>query len=1541
MEKRKILWAAIALLFPFFFLRADPAGMPDLMEITRANHGKEAGGSLAGRQFGVLAWGDCVGRPEETSGIQSGASENNTTGEHSGTEDRPVLDRVKQWFGNFEEYVERTDLITPGELQKLPVGLRTTIGNTDYDLLITQAVFGPDNTEVAVYLRISGPDWQGEDRSFYFGADKILISKQGGFIGDAKLALMGDIALKGKGDVFSLRFVGKKEEGDHTNTSDGLPPSYAIVNCEGFKELQLSAVLELDSEKIGVVENGKMTDQPLRTTFFCAAEALDDIVVKVDLPEFGLRHVPDWTFMAEDVMLDFSQTRNAPDFKGYSTSGSNSGAVDFGNIWQGLYIKRIRLQFPDYIKKVSGAKPSVLAEKMWLDEKGFTGKIAAEDVLMLTEGSLGGWGFSIEKFSMEFLHDQIKSGLMKGQIELPVSKAGKYEYEGGFATDGSWKLKLGLGEKIDFDFIKGREVDLLASSFLEAKKEKDKDLQIRANLSGSMKLNPLAAENDKFGFANISFKGMEVSNQAPFFEIKELRWTDDLSIKGFPVTIKDLNLSSVDGKIGFGFKTLVHFGDAGDGNFGGELALKLRSEIKNEGERQKWDFAGVDVGKVAVDFAKSGLKFKGDVELVENNSLYGDGFQGSVDFEIEPLSLGVRADLMLGARQGFRYWYVDVLANLGTTGIPIGPGFKISAIGGGAYKRMKMVERKSGSSDLGQTTSGLFYEPDSTKSLGLKASLVFAAQNEKLFNAELGMEMAFNAQGGLSSMVLSGAGQLMSEELNAMQRFNQRVLQLASAIQPSVEEQQRAIASEASISAQVKLLLDIENSRFTGTFDTYMNLGIIKGAGSKGHLGQMGMSFGGDEWYIKVGEPKHPLGVKMKVGPLQASLDAYFMTGNRLPAFPELPSRVASLMDVSYPRPSASELAKGNGLAFGASFSMSTGTIPLLIFYAAFDADVGFDVMLKQHLNSLCQETGDKPGINGWYAQGQAYAYMMADVGLYLKLFGKKRNFSVLKGEVGTLLQAGLPNPSSFEGNLALNISLLNGLVKGRFNVGFDLGTPCTIVNQGFADGVEIIADLQPGENASGVDVFSIPQVAFNLPLETEIREEYNNEEKQLKISLDQYEFWHGGTRLGGDLRWNEDKRKLEFVSHDIFPPKTSIKLKLAIGAKEKSGSSWKALLDNNGAAYQEKREFSFTTGEGPDSIPWSNVALCYPVKGQSYFLPREHDRAFVYLKRGMADLLTDADYRKRVFVISGKDTMETSFTYNQAEKRLLWTPPPGLLPRTTYELLFVLQHKGDASYVSSGGRSGDPDTPDLTDGSSVLYEGEEGALEQGTVQLGGSLLKTDKDKVVLRYSFTTSRYGTFGEKMADVRLTRTYRTPVMTVDAHGAPNVSEPDVHYLQAKMQAGESFEEIERKGHVYTGGKPLVQVRAGLGTEPYYLRHIYPLVYQEYPYDGFVSFERAAGQGLEPDWAVYASELYSMSSNQYFPWIYYLPFQYKRDFESVLYGVANMGIWGRPYYLDWLKKSFVPIRKGDYPVWLQYVLPDGTVTSRRRMVFENRVE
>lgn len=1460
--------------------------------------------------------------------------------ENGGSTTEP-LSKIKQWFEKFEEYLGRTDVITPGELQKLPIGLRTTIGSTNYDLLVTKAVFGPENTELAMYMRICGPDWQGEERKLFFGADKVLISKTGGFLGDVKLALVGDITLKGKGDMFRLRFLGRKENGEHSGSVDGLPPTYAIANCDGFKELQLSAMLELNETHFVAVRNGEPLEEPLRFSFFCVAKELEDIIVKVNLPEFALRSVPDWSFVAENATFDFSQTRNAPGFEGYKTLGGEGNQVDFGEIWQGIYMEKIRLRFPDYITRRDNVHPSVGIKNLWIDEKGFTGEVTAEDVLRLDEGTLSGWGFSIKKFEMKFTQNRLCGGGMEGRIELPVSKANSYEYDAFFNKDGSWSMQLGLGDKVHFDFIKAREVEIYKSSYLKAKKEKDKKVLLTACLSGKMKLNPVAKENDKFGFANVEFTEMKVQNAEPYFGIKSVKWDDELKIKNFPVSIQDIEIGAQQQDISLAFTTMVHFGGESDWNFGGKLNMGIHSAIEKEDNKQKWNFKSVKVSEVAVDFSNSFLSFAGHVRMLENDKVYGDGFQGGVKLGINPLNFSFEADMMLG-KTDFRYWYVDVMASLGPTGIPIYPGFKISGLGGGAYQKMRFD--KNGESP---NKSGLQYVPDAGKSFGLKASVLLSTQDEKAFNAELTFEMLFNKNGGLSDVSLRGAGQLMATEFEGIKRFAGKVEQLASKVQPSLDEQRRAIAKEAAISAEVELNLDLENKLFTANCAAFMDLGIIKGAGAHGKLGDVGLSFGGNQWYIKAGEPAYPLGLKLKVGPLQASLSSYFMTGSHLPPFPAMPSKIATLLgSSSYPRPNLSDLERGAGFAFGSNFNLSTGTIPLLLFYARFDAEIGFDIMMKRYLNTLCAETGEEPGIKGWYAQGQAYAYLMADMGLYLKLFGRKRNFSILKGEVGAMLKAGLPNPSSFAGGLGVNVSILNGLVKGRFHVDFDLGEACTMQNQGFADGAQIIADMQPAQNAKDVDVFSIPQAAFNLPMETEINEEYDNEPKTLKLKLDQYELWYGGRKIDGRFAWNEEKRVVEFRSHDILPAEAKLDYRLGVNAKEKSGSSWKDLKDDNGAPYKEEKAYSFVTGKAPDSIPWANVRYCYPVRDQQYFLPKEYGSGFVYLEKGMPDLLVSEDYSKRVYFVAAADTFSAAFTYNQAEKRLLFHFPDKFKPHTDYEILFVLQYKGKpavpvANIAFSGSAVSAASSARVTD--ITLYQGQGGELQQQSIELGQASMKSsDKDKLILRYRFSTSHYRTFAEKMAATTLKETFRTPLLYGDESGGYYANSPDVHYLQASMNAAETFDVVERTGNRYSGGKPLVKANADLGTENYYRQEIYPLVYQHYPYGNAVQFERTEEHPQTvPDWAVYASNLYTEKENSQFPWIYCQPVQYKEDFDQVLIGIANAGIAAIPYYYQWLNKHFVPIRKGRYPIELRYVLPNGTESSVQRMEFNNRWE
>lgn len=1463
--------------------------------------------------------------------------------------DIQTLDRIRSWFENFEEYLGRTSLIGPGEEKSLPLGIRTSLGSTNYDMIVTQAVFGPQNTEVAVYLRISGPDWQGKERCLYFGADKVLISSRGGFVGDVKLALMGSVQLSGKGNGFRIHLLGEEDKGAHPSVEDHLPPTYAIVNCEGFKELQVSAVLELDHQVLAPVENGKLSDKPLKVAFYTVASSLDDILVEISLPEFALRSVPDWKFASEKTIFDFSMSRNA---EGFSKIKGLDGRDEIDGVWQGIYLERLKMSFPDYVKKVDGSNPSVELKDFWIDEGGFSGEFILSDVLRLDQGSISGWGFSVDRIEMDFSGNRLVKGGMEGKIELPVTKAGNYGYQAGFQEDGSWNMLLSLDKPVEFEFLEGREVELFRSSYLKGERQADTSFLLEANLSGRMKMNPLAQENDRFGYGNFEFIDMKIRSHPPYMEIGRIEWDDELKYGNFPVSIKDIEVSVQEKDLSLAFRTLVHLGNESDGGFAGELGMAVRSRLETGTGKHRWVYEGVEVSDVEVDFSNAYLNFKGKVSALRNHKVYGNAFQGSLDIGIVPLNLGIRGDAMMGSMPSYRYWFVDLLARLGGSGIPVFPGFQISAIGGGAYRGMRLDPKDDPSESFGKTASGLRYVPDSTAGLGVKASLILSATEPKLFSSELGFEMLFNRNGGLSDIYMKGTAQMMNHESGALERFNQRVLQLAAQTQPSLETQRRAVASEASVSAEALFQMDVNNKVFVGNLDAYMDLGFIKGKGSGGRLGKMSMRFGDENWYVKIGEPSAPLGVKMQVGALSAGLDAYFMTGQNLPPFPGIPSELAYLFgDTDYRQPDMDDLRRGAGFAFGSKFNLETGNLDLSIFYARFNAQIGFDIMMKQYLNTICAETGTFPGCNHWYAQGQAYAYMLADIGMKFNMLGKDMRFSVLKGEVGSLLQAALPNPSSLSGRLGLNVSILNGLVKGRFNLGFDLGESCTLQSQGFAEGKSVIADMKPSQTHEKTDVFSIPQTAFNLPIEVPFSTDYDNQEKKIRLELKTFELWHGGTRLDGNLEWDEDQQLVSFVSHDVLPSEATIDYKVEVKAKESTGKSWKVLKTDQGEDFREYRHYTFVTGKGPDSIPWSNVKFTYPVRGQRYFLPGEFKKGFVFLERGMDYLLASPDYKKRLYAISPTDTLSAAFTYNQAERRLAWYMPEGLMPETLYTLQFVLEGKDSPPVMVSGSDGGGMEVEGVSAqgntgvdrSQTLIYSEESGSLSQETVRLSSVLEKTER-KVILEYDFSTSRYRTFGEKLAGTRILSTYRTPVLIYDSEGNVVVESPDVHYLQAGMQTTEPFDSVEIHGSRWSSGRSLIEAEADLGNEPYYLQDIYPLIYKEYPYGGSVNFERQPGNSsLVPSWAVYPSMFYSESEpdNGHFPWIYYLPVQYRIDYDQIMRGVAEEGLFGNPYYLTWLNKPFIKIPKGNYPVFLKYRLPDGTQTSLRRVVFENQAD
>src|SRR5690606_27847899 len=120
-----------------------------------------------------------------------------------------------------------------------------------------------------------------------------------------------------------------------------------------------------------------------------------------------------------------------------------------------------------------------------------------------------------------------------------------------------------------------------------------------------------------------------------------------------------------------------------------------------------------------------------------------------------------------------------------------------------------------------------------------------------------------------------------------------------------------------------------------------------------------------------------------------------------IPRMPGLPSNVSSLTGLGNIMSNESLRATGRGFAFGSSINIGTmgrkyfiSKNHIVYFYGDLSLGAGFDIMLQDYGGATCAGSGNAIGINGWYASGQAWAYLRAEVGVGVKIWGKRKEFS-------------------------------------------------------------------------------------------------------------------------------------------------------------------------------------------------------------------------------------------------------------------------------------------------------------------------------------------------------------------------------------------------------------------------------------------------------------------------------------------------------------------------------------------------------------------
>jgi hypothetical protein len=294
--------------------------------------------------------------------------------------------------------------INRGAVLALPQGIRwgnvdaqgNSAGGNSITVGIASATFKPEYTVLKVFVKIeietpasSRTVGTAPKKTLFFGSDNIKLSQDGGFIGDARLVLLGDYKIPFGNYDFELRGGLNKSTGQFADYT------YVSIDCDGFKELKVSGGLKFPQNVLvkidpvtAVVETGKNVVGEISATIY----DINDLRFDVSLPAFALYSAQSWGFVVQGAVFDFSTRTNSPGTvfpEKYATDyfpPETDGSLAI-NTWRGVFVKNLVVLLPtEFRKKINknDAKPPrqrITAQNLLIDERGVSGSFSKEPVI--------------------------------------------------------------------------------------------------------------------------------------------------------------------------------------------------------------------------------------------------------------------------------------------------------------------------------------------------------------------------------------------------------------------------------------------------------------------------------------------------------------------------------------------------------------------------------------------------------------------------------------------------------------------------------------------------------------------------------------------------------------------------------------------------------------------------------------------------------------------------------------------------------------------------------------------------------------------------------------------------------------------------------------------------------------------------------------------------------------------------------------------------------------------------------------------------------
>ncbi len=1307
------------------------------------------------------------------------------------------VQNLKQYFNKYpSQLASQAEAVKNSIGFDLPLGLDKQIAGKRIIIAVTGMTFTPKNAVFDAAVELDLPD--ATPNAIALGARNICID-QYNICGQGTMFLAKDLNFSIGKSQLTLK--------GYNNTNAKIDSgTYVEFDNNGFKNLRIQAEYDFPTSLLTGTDN----TSPVKAFITANANSWTDWIGSIKINPFKISGVSDFTFNPGTGYYDHSDLVNPQKFpKKYLGSKAT--------LWHGFFLPQLKITLPELLNNNNKAI-SIAADNLIIDDQGVSVTAAAKNILAVGNGNLSGWYYSIDSLSIEFVKNSLSNSGFGGKVVLPIAGGGpnntgsqlNYTCNLSFDKNQGTKLQFLLHPKdnIDISLWKAK-LSINKSSSMIVNFDKN-NKYARMSLDGEL---DLVNDKPKIDFKAVSFQGMSLQTQKPYFNIKSLTAgfaSPQKRVGGFPVSIKSIKPKIQGSEVGIsvdlGFSLCKEIAAIPSAEFGFTVWGKIEQNPSTKRFTASYD--KIDLNKIKLQGALGPVSVNGEVDFIHNKDL-GDAVGGSIKADMLK-GLTLSANVLFGHKD-FNYWYVDATAKFGAPGpIPpiILPGtpFAIFGFGGGAYYHLAQKDPPNASALFKNKAVASEYVTDKTK-IGFSATVILGTSSD---NGE-----AIQANGKLTIQLNSKLG------VDKV-RFDVS----AYMITPLMETQKAEIRGKGFID------MDFGNDIYHAGFAMNINVagGIVDGSGDIDLL----INASSGEWHLFIGTPSQRVSVII-LHSLKTS--AYFMVGSSIPDIPppDIPSDIH--LDKSYSQNRVPPIQNAGGLAFGASLNISN-RFDFLIFYAKLEAGLGFDISVRK-LTQGCKGSSAMPGINGWYANGQIYAYGSFDAGVHVDLWFYKGDISALKLQLATVFQLAGPNPTWFKGWVYGHYSVLNGIISGQmtFKVAYQPNGKCEPAYSTPFGNLPLITQVKPDEEKD-VPIFANSEAAFTFPIGQKVLFDETDENghtvtHNFRLLISRYDFYKGGKRVyglkyRGNVNYTDNPQLGTYYPDVAFDPQSKYKIVVSVKVQE-----WNERTNRyedvymNGKIAEETKSATFTTGACIETLDQPGVvSSSYPFERQRFFLQEENNhRGFVLLSKSFPCLLYDNKYNlKAIFVsyVGGKgiQTHETNITISG---KYLYFNIPKLANGTITQIKIVKRPKAIPAKSRTGakGRTAIVYSNKYYQAVRVNSNGKQ-RISASTLNLRHLKIRnislSAQDILLYSYFFRTSKFNTLNEKLANTSVNA-------KVSGGGMPYSK------YTAKYKTAEGFDRYDAMGTIIKGApdryiRPLVEVKEDFRKDPWYKIFLIPL-------------------------------------------------------------------------------------------------------------------